>query len=72
MKSDTLSPLANATYHNIDELFSKNNLSDIDGIILLGTEYYHEPRESFYKLPVPLVVLDGFFPRISHQYREYR
>ena len=54
--------LTNATYQNIDELFSKNNLAGIDGIILLGTEYYHEPRESFYKIPVPLVVLDGFFP----------
>jgi len=54
--------LANATYYNIDELFSKSNLSGIDGIILLGTEYYHEPSSAFFNLPVPLIVLDGFFP----------
>lgn len=54
--------LANATYQNIDSVFSKKNLTGVDGIILLGTEYYHEPKECFYKLPVPLVILDGFFP----------
>lgn len=54
--------LANATNQNLDVIFSKKNLDGIDGIILLGTEYYHQPKDCFYKLPVPLVVLDGFFP----------
>ena len=54
--------LANATDQNLDELLSRKNLANIDGVILLGTEYFHEPKDSFFSLPVPIVVLDGYFP----------
>ena len=54
--------LVNANHKNLHTFFEPSSLSNIDGIILLGTEYYHHPLEEFLYSPVPFVILDGYFP----------
>lgn len=54
-----------ATYHTLNSALSEQNLSDIDGILMLGTEYYHKPSQAFYHCGKPLVILDGLYPEDS-------
>lgn len=51
-----------AAYHTLDSMLDKQNLMDIDGILMLGTEYYHRPSPAFYSCGKPIVVLDGSYP----------
>lgn len=39
---------------------------DCAGVILLGTEMFHDDFEPFEKLPVPLVLLDTYFDTAQH------
>ena len=41
-----------------------NNAENADGIVLLGTEYYHQAEPYFCKTPVPLVILDRYIPEL--------
>lgn len=54
--------VANATFETIDKVLMSVSPNTYKGVLLLGTEYYQEPRDTFYELPVPLVIVDGFFP----------
>lgn len=54
--------IANATPDTIDEILMSASPEEYSGIILLGTEYYQTPSDSFFRVSVPLVVLDGFLP----------
>ncbi len=54
--------VTNATSSTLDEILLSVSPDVQNGIILLGTEYYQEPSDSFFNLSVPLVILDGFFP----------
>ncbi|MDO5548259.1 MAG: LacI family DNA-binding transcriptional regulator [Eubacteriales bacterium] len=54
--------LTNATPDTLDDILLSVSPENHSGIILLGTEYYQNPSSSFFQTPVPLVVLDGFFP----------
>lgn len=54
--------VANATPRTLDDILLAAAPETYSGVILLGTEYYQPPRDAFFALSVPLVVLDGFFP----------
>lgn len=51
-----------ATYHTLDSMLDRQNLTETDGILMLGTEYYHKPSPSFYSCGKPIVILDGLCP----------
>lgn len=51
-----------ATPDTLDSLLLSASSQNYAGIILLGTEYYHDPSPAFFNTSIPLVVLDGFFP----------
>ncbi len=51
-----------ATYHTLDSMLDRQNLQEIDGILMLGTEYYHKPSPAFYSCGKPIVILDGLCP----------
>ncbi|MGI6118807.1 MAG: LacI family DNA-binding transcriptional regulator [Bilifractor sp.] len=53
--------VANATDKSLEHII-RNASSEYCGIILLGTEYYTEPLDFIIHSPVPIVVLDGYFP----------
>ena len=54
-----------ANYNSLDAMLDKQNLTDIDGILILGTEYYHRPSPTFYACGKPIVILDGLYPEDS-------
>mgnify|MGYP005758992253 CR=1 FL=1 len=54
--------VCNSEPANLDEILTSTVSDTHCGIILLGTEYYDVPAESFFQTSVPLVILDGFFP----------
>ena len=54
--------LANATPNTLEHFLQSISPDTHSGVILLGTEYYQEPIPAFFKLSVPLIILDGFFP----------
>ena len=51
----------NATSENLSSILRTAH-EKYKGIILLGTEYYTDPIDEFFNIPIPLVVLDGYFP----------
>ena len=61
-KSNYTYTLMNANPDNLDEVLLSVSPSEYQGIIFLGTEYYQEPSDAFFKTTVPIVILDGFFP----------
>ena len=48
--------------HNIHHFFSRENLSHIDGIVLMGTEYFGTLDPAILNCSVPVTILDGYFP----------
>ncbi len=54
--------ITNASPSTLDEILLSITPEVHSGVILLGTEYYQEPSQAFFSLPVPLVILDGYFP----------
>lgn len=54
--------MVNANNKNLKSFFSPSSLANVDGVILLGTEYYHQPLAEFFESSVPFVILDGYFP----------
>lgn len=51
-----------ATPDTLDSLLLSAASQNYAGIILLGTEFYHDPTPAFFNTSIPLVILDGFFP----------
>lgn len=39
-----------------------HNSEKVDGVVLLGTEFYHKPPSCFYETLLPLVILDRYIP----------
>lgn len=53
--------IANATADTIDQVLADAQSEHL-GIIMLGTEYYDAPCDSFFRSSIPLVLLDAYFP----------
>lgn len=54
--------VANATPNTLDSIIYSAHRDLYKGIVLLGTEYYHQPSSALLNSEIPIVVLDGFFP----------
>ena len=51
-----------ANHQTLPDMLSPENLTGIDGVLLLGTEYYHKAHPAFFTCNRPIVVMDGLFP----------
>jgi len=50
---------------NVDKFISDLRIANYDGLIILGTEIAPETFAKFLELPLPLILLDSYFPAFS-------